>query len=115
VFVTWDDCGCFYDQVNPLQYDPTWGIRVPVLMAGPYVRAGFTDSTPTSFAGILAYVEHTFGLPAMSASDATAYDFAGSFDYSQTPLAPVHMLRERVPKASLAYIAKHPQDPNDPT
>jgi phospholipase C len=115
VFVTWDDCGCFYDHVNPLQYNPTWGIRVPVIIAGPYVRAGFTDSNPTSFAGILAYVEHTFGLPAMNANDAAAYDFADTFDYSQTPLAPVHMLRERVPKASLDYIAAHPPDLNDPT
>jgi phospholipase C len=115
VFITWDDCGCFYDHVNPLQYSPTWGIRVPVIIAGPYVKAGFTDSNPTSFAGILAYVEHTFGLPAMNADDAAAYDFADTFDYSQTPLAPVTMIREQVPKSSLDYIKKHPGDPNDPT
>jgi phospholipase C len=115
VFVTWDDCGCFYDHVNPLTYNPGWGIRVPLLIASPYAKAGYTDSTPTTFAGILAYVEHLFGLPAMSPDDAAAYDYANTFDYSQTPLAPIKMIREKVPQASLDYIAKHPQDPDDPT
>jgi PQQ-like domain/Phosphoesterase family len=25
IFLTWDDCGCFYDHVNPEQYNPEWG------------------------------------------------------------------------------------------
>ncbi len=115
VFITWDDCGCFYDHVNPLQYNPTWGIRVPLIVVGPYVKAGFTDSNPTSFAGILAYTEHIFGLEPLNTNDGSSYDFSDTFDYSQTPLEPVKMIRERIPKSSLDYMKKHRANPKDPT
>ena len=81
IFIEYDDCGCFYDHVNPLQYNPTWGIRVPVVIVSPFVKAGFTDSMPTTFAGTLAFVEHDFGLPALSSTDAAAYDYRGAFCY----------------------------------
>ena len=35
IFITWDDCGCFYDHVNPLQYNSHWGIRVPTVIVSP--------------------------------------------------------------------------------
>ena len=55
------------------------GPRSPLLIVSPYARPGFTDSTPTTFAGILAYTEHTFGLRGLSKNDASAYDFANAF------------------------------------
>jgi phospholipase C len=79
VFITYDDCGCFYDHVDPLQYNATWGVRVPMVIVSPYARLGYTDTQPTTFAGILAFVEHTFGLPALNSNDATAYDYADAF------------------------------------
>ena len=79
VFVTYDDCGCFTDHVNPQQYNASWGIRVPMVIVSPYVKLGYTDAHPTTFAGTLAYVEHLFGLAALSSMDATAYDYRGSF------------------------------------
>lgn len=81
IFVTYDDCGCFYDHVNPLQYNANWGIRVPMVIVSPYAKLGYTDSQPTTFAGTLAYVEHVFGLPALNSNDASAYDYRGSFCY----------------------------------
>ena len=60
IFLTWDDCGCFYDHVAP----PTGlGIRVPMIMISPYVKAGTTDSNVASFASVLAFTETVFGLP----------------------------------------------------
>ena len=41
------------------------------------VRPGLTDSSPTTFAGILAFLEHNYGLPALNATDASAYDYSG--------------------------------------
>jgi len=116
IFITWDDCGCFYDHVNPLRFDPGWGVRVPMVIVSPYARAGYTDSTPTSFAGILAYAERTFGLAALNSSDKTAYAFTNSFDYSQTPLqAPVPMTQTPLPLASVKWLRRHPDAGTDPT
>ena len=82
IFITYDDCGCFYDHVNPLQYNASWGIRVPMVIVSPYAKLGYTDSTPTTFVGTLAFAEHTFGLPALNSTDGTAYDYRGSFCFN---------------------------------
>jgi len=113
IFVTWDDCGCFYDHVPP---PPGLGVRVPMVIVSPYAIPGFTDSTVASFASLLAFTEHTFGLEPLSNDDATAYDYSGSFNYDQPPrLAPVHLASQPVPAASLRYIRAHPPDEDDPT
>jgi phospholipase C len=67
------------------------GPRLPLIIVSPYARAGYTDTTSTTFAGILAYVEHNFGLPALSANDANAYAFSTAFNYTQPPLKPVRL------------------------
>jgi phospholipase C len=67
IFLTWDDCGCFYDHVAP---PAGLGIRVPMIIISPYAIAGHTDSSVASFMSVLAYTEHTFGLPALSTRDA---------------------------------------------
>jgi phospholipase C len=104
LFITWDDCGCFYDQAVPSRNpDGTWqGPRVPLIIVSPYARPGHTDNTHTTFAGILAYTEHTFGLAPLGANDARAYDFSGAFNYSQAPLKPVRMVTRPLP-----YSARH--------
>jgi len=105
IFLTWDDCGCFYEHVPPAF---GLGIRVPMVIVSPYAKPGFTDSNVASFASLLTYVEDTFGLPSLTARDATAYDFADSFDYGQVPLGTVRMTTTRVPNAEQRWIAKHP-------
>ena len=100
LFITWDDCGCFYDQAKPtINPDGTeQGPRVPLLIISPYVKPKYTDSTHTTFAGILAYVEHTFGLPPLGPNDVAAYDYKNTFNYAQKPLPPVPMATRPVPK-----------------
>jgi phospholipase C len=115
LFIVYDDCGCFYDHVNPLRYDPNWGIRVPVVMVSPYAQAGFTDSTPATLASFLAYTEQTFGLPPLAEADADAYGFSRAFDYSQRPLEPVRMGHTHVPAWERRLIARRPVDEDDPT
>ena len=58
-----------------------------MVIVSPYAKAGSTDSTNATFASILAFTEHTFGLAPLAANDAAAYDYANSFDYTQAPLA----------------------------
>lgn len=99
IFIAYDDCGCFYDHVAPGKNpDGTkQGPRVPVVIVSPYAKAGYTDSTPATFASILAYEEYVFGLRPLSANDAAAYDFANSFNYSQTPLTPIALTQHALP------------------
>jgi phospholipase C len=115
VFIVYDDCGCFYDHVNPLQFDPTWGIRLPVVIVSPFARSGYTDSAPATLASFLAYTEHVFALPSLGQADATAYGFADSFDYGQRPRAPVRMTHTVIPRGERLHIAARAPPVRDPT
>jgi phospholipase C len=109
IFVTWDDCGCFYDQAAPgANPDGTpQGPRVPLVIISPYARAGYTDATPATFAGILAYTEQNFGLAPLGVNDAAAYAFSGAFDYAQAPLGPARMVTRPL-TARARNLALHP-------
>jgi phospholipase C len=112
VFITYDDCGCFYDHVAPPQGK---GIRVPMVIVSPYAHPKFTDSATASMDSVLAFIEHTFGLRPLSKGDAHAYDYRHAFNYDELPLPPVRMVETSVPPWELRWIARHPTDPNDPT
>ena len=113
VFITYDDCGCFYDHVAPgVNPDGTQqGSRSPLVIISPYAVAGYVDHTHTSFAGILAYVEQTFGLSPLGMNDAGAYPFTNSFNYDQAPLAGVPMTVTPLPPPSRDLA--EPEDPSD--
>jgi phospholipase C len=105
IFITYDDCGCFFDHVAP----PTGlGVRVPMIIVSPYARPRYTDSAVASFASMLAYTENVFALGPLSRADASAYDYTNSFNYGQRPLAPVPMRSRPVPASSLRWIRAHP-------
>jgi hypothetical protein len=129
IFVTFDDCGCFYDPVNPLQYDPEWGPRVPLIIISPYAKAGYTDTTPAVFASLLAYVEQTFFLAPLNpcggvdswdsfctddlrsppgVNGGVTYAFQNAFDYSQTPLKTTTTVRTPLTPAQRTYLRNHP-------
>ena len=116
VFITWDDCGCFYDQVPP-GTNPDGspqGPREPMIIVSPFAIRGFTDTTAATFAGILAYTEHTFGLSPLGVNDSGAYAFGNAFNYSQAPLKPAPMVERPLP-ASAKRIRPTPALENDPT
>jgi phospholipase C len=116
IFITWDDCGCFYDQVPPgTNPDGTaQGPRVPLIIVSPYARPGYTDTTATTFAGILAYTERIFGLSPLGANDVAAYPFSNAFNYAQAPQNPARMVHRPLP-ASAKRIHLTPALENDPT
>ena len=105
IFITYDDCGCFFDHVPPPR--DRWGIRVPMVIVSPYAKAGHTDTQDATYASILAYTEHVLGLVPLRDSDRRAYDYSHSFDYDQAPLAGVPMTHTPVPRAERRYIAEH--------
>jgi phospholipase C len=108
VFITYDDCGCFYDHVPPPQ---GLGIRTPMVIVSPWARAGTVDSTQASIASMLSFTEHNFGLPPLNDTDGMAYDYENAFDFSQAPLAPVPMTRSKLSPRARA-VSRHPvEDP----
>ena len=109
IFITYDDCGCFYDHVRPPR---GLGIRVPMVLVGPYVRRHYTDHTTASYSSIDRYIEHTFGLRPLTSADANAYGYRSSFKYARIPNPPIRMVRTRVPPASIKQIAAHPPKPD---
>jgi phospholipase C len=113
IFITYDDCGCFYDHVAPPS--PQLGIRVPMVIVSPFAKRGRTDSNVASYASLLAFTEYVFDLRPLAAADAGAYNFLDSFDFGIARLSPVAMVTSAVPADELAYIAAHPGTENDPT
>jgi phospholipase C len=115
IFITYDDCGCFYDHVAPpVNPDGTQqGPRVPMVIVSPYAKAGSTDSANATFASILAFTEHTFGLPPLAANDAAAYDYANSFDYTQAPLSGATLAQHPLPPSTVSYLQNHQDEPDD--
>jgi phospholipase C len=112
VFITYDDCGCFYDHVAPpTNPDGTaQGIRLPMVIVSPYARPGYTDSQPATLASVLAFTERNFGMPALSANDAVAYDYGQSFRLASTAGAGAPLRQSTIPKASIAWASAHPDD-----
>jgi hypothetical protein len=90
IFLTWDDFGGLYDHVAPSQLDQFGlGARVPLLIISPYAIHGHISHTQYEFASVLKFIEKTFDLPSLTDRDRNANDMMDSFDFRQTPLAPV--------------------------
>jgi phospholipase C len=113
VFITYDDCGCFYDHVAPN--------RVPLVIVSPFAKSGYTDSTLGSFAGVDRFIEETFGLGCLwtdpsadKAGDCQAYDWSGSLvgsvaaSTARDPVAPALLPLVAVPASSHAFLKDVP-------
>src|SRR2546423_755091 len=80
--IPWGGCGGFCDQLAlPRARDGRQeGPRVPFVVVSAHAKPRFTDSSPTTSTGsILAFIEATFGLPALNVNDRQAYNLAGMF------------------------------------
>lgn len=89
VVVLWSGFGGWYDHVPPPALDREGlGFRVPVLVVSPYARSGAVIHTRFETASVLRFVEDTFGLPQLAASDRRANDLGRStIDLLQQPKA----------------------------
>lgn len=106
VFLTYDDCGCFYDHVPPPV--PGMGLRVPMLIISPYARPHFVDHTTATLASSLAFIETNWGLPPLGDEDRSTYDFRGAFDYTQAPVPPTPMTFTPLPAWEVRSLREHP-------
>jgi phospholipase C len=113
IFITYDDCGCFYDHVTP---PVGLGLRNPMVIVSPWVKPVYTDSTtavqPYS---MLAFIDHNFGLRPLTSQVGNAYDYGNSFDFAtpntETPqMVHTHVSKEEKAKVAL-YNRLHAPDP----
>ena len=93
-------CLRFYDSQGPG--------RLPMVIISPWVKPGYTDSTKTTFAGVVRFAEISLGLPSMNANDASAYPYTDAFDFT-TPHALVQkpaLSTATVPQDSRRYVSR---------
>jgi phospholipase C len=105
IFITWDDFGGFYDHVPPPTVDYFGlGIRVPLIILSPYVKAGTVHHTVFEFSSLLRFTEKLFDLPALTERDAKADDMMKAFDFNQSPLPPLILNTRQCPKKAQLSI-----------
>jgi phospholipase C len=106
IFITYDDCGCFYDHVTP---PAGLGLRNPMVIVSPWAKPVSTNSTiavqPYS---MIAFIQHAFGLASLTPAVTGAYDYADSFNFTQTPIPPVQMTHTRIPAKERARLKRMP-------
>jgi phospholipase C len=103
VFIhTYDEGGGFYDHVPPMtEVNPDGvppfltpnntpgdftlsGFRVPLIVISPFTKKNFVSHTPMDFTAALKLIETRFGLPPLTARDASMPDMTEFFDFSTT-------------------------------
>jgi len=110
-FLTWDEWGGLYDHVPPMDVVSPDGImpvdltekdtpgdftrsgmRVPLIVVSPFAKKNYVSHTPMDFTAFLTFVEVRFGLPSLTARDASMPDMTEFFDFSNpawsTPPSP---------------------------
>lgn len=98
LFITYDEHGGFYDHVPPppacepaeptARYDYSfdrYGFRVPFIVVSPFVREpGYVGHHIADHASIARFVEHVWGLGALTKRDANAWPLLDYFDFTKT-------------------------------
>jgi phospholipase C len=113
IFVTWDDWGGFYDNVDPPTVDGNgYGLRVPGLVISPYAKPGYIDHQTLSFDAYLKFIEDVFlngqridpatdgrpdSRPDVRENAPVLGNLTNDFDFSQAPLAPVILPEHPLP------------------
>jgi phospholipase C len=88
IIVVWDDWGGWYDNVPPPQINYTsLGFRVPMIVISPYAKPGYLSHTEYNFGSILKFIEQSFNLGSLGATDASANSMTDMFDFMQRPTA----------------------------
>ena len=96
IFVLWDDWGGWYDHVAPPQLEPGGlGFRIPLIVVSPFAKRGYVSHVQFELGSVVKYVETTFGLASLAATDASAAPLDDCFDYTQapSPFAPLAVKR----------------------
>ena len=86
IFIFWDDYGGWYDPAPPKMLDfDGLGMRIPMLIVSPYAKQGRISHVHYEHGSILKFVEDTFGLGRLAASDTRATSPLDAFDFNAPP------------------------------
>ncbi|HLY01996.1 MAG TPA: alkaline phosphatase family protein, partial [Candidatus Cybelea sp.] len=86
------------------------GMRIPMLIVSPYAKAGYVSHTHYEHGSILKFVENTFGLATLAASDERAAAPDDAFDFNKPPRK-----FEVVPSEhGIDFFLRQPPDPRNP-
>ncbi len=115
IFLTWDDWGGFYDNVQPPKVDAEgYGLRVPGIVISPYAKRGYVDHQVLSFDAYAKFIEDDFlhgqrlnpktdgrpdARPDVRENMPQLGDLRKDFDFSQAPRPP--MILPLSPKTTL--------------
>jgi phospholipase C len=108
VFIMWDEWGGWYDHVPPpfVDYDGL-GMRVPLVVISPYAKKGYVSHVQYEHGSILRFIEDTFNLGRLAASDTRATSpSADCFNWSSPP-RPFKAIKT---KLKAAYFLHEPLD-----
>jgi len=90
MYITWDDYGGFYDNMDPpAVYGQQLGFRVPLLIISPYSTAGSVSHQFGYFESVLRLMEWRFGLGCITKLDCEAPLPLWGFNFSGPPRAPI--------------------------
>ena len=120
IIITWDDWGGWYDHVAPqvINDGVSWGsgyvygMRVPLIVASPYAKAGYISHVTHDFGSILKFVETNFNLPSLGYADTPADNLSDCFNLSQTPLT-FQTIAAPLDAAHFLNDKRPPTDPDD--
>ena len=103
-FLTYDEAGGIYDHVPPppaanpdgvapIDLSPTdtqgnfdhLGFRVPIMVVSPFTKPGYVSHNVMDHTAILKFIEARYGLPALTARDASMPDMMEFFDFVAAP------------------------------
>ncbi|RYE76162.1 MAG: hypothetical protein EOO74_08880, partial [Myxococcales bacterium] len=98
-FLMYDEHGGFYDHVAPpaacepddkvpsdFKFDRL-GVRVPLIVASPFVKKGHVSHLVTDHTSVTRFIQHRFDLPALTFRDANAWPLLDFFDFESAPFA----------------------------
>jgi phospholipase C len=114
--LTYDEHGGFYDHVPPpISGDDLvdfnhMGVRVPAVIAGPYVRQGCAVNTVVDHVAVLATLATKWGLAPLTTRMSTSNDLSSFIDPTRVqgriPRAPITLPQLSVSAAAIAAHAK---------
>jgi phospholipase C len=86
---SYDGSGGWYDHVTPPTFgNAPAGLRVPALLVSAYARRGQVNHTTLDYTSALRFIEQNWGLPYLTARDATAGNLTSAFDFKGKPRRP---------------------------
>jgi phospholipase C len=125
--VSYDEHGGYYDHAPPPQacepdsyLPPTHnfgrlGIRVPLLIASPFAKAGYVSHFVADLTSITRFIENRFDLPAMTARDANAWPLLDMFDFQNPPFTTAPVAPSAAPsQAGIDWCTNHPPGTGKP-